>query len=91
MSLSEFELIDRYFNSVFSQGLSPGISLGIGDDAAVISPRAGQQGCICTDVLVAMFISQRLLIPLILHNVPCELTLVISPPWAPLQFVLLWA
>jgi len=53
MSLSEFELIDRYFNSVFSQGLSPGISLGIGDDAAVISPRAGQQGCICTDVLVA--------------------------------------
>jgi thiamine-monophosphate kinase len=53
MSLSEFELIERYFNSAFSQGLSPGISLGIGDDAAVISPSAGQQGCICTDVLVA--------------------------------------
>jgi len=57
MSLSEFELIDRYFKSAFSQGLSsgldPGINLGIGDDAAVISPTAGQQGCICTDVLVS--------------------------------------
>lgn len=52
MSLSEFELIDRYFKSAFSQGPSPGISLGIGDDAAVISPTVGQQGCICTDVLV---------------------------------------
>lgn len=56
MPLSEFELIDRYFESAFSQGPgsgpSPRISLGIGDDAAVISPTAGQQGCICTDVLV---------------------------------------
>ena len=53
MSLSEFELIERYFKSAFSQSLKSSISVGIGDDAALFFPTPGQQGCICTDVLVS--------------------------------------
>ena len=53
MSLSEFELIDRFFKSRFLENLHPAVSLGIGDDAAVLTGTAGQSLCVCTDVLVS--------------------------------------
>ncbi|WP_151447419.1 thiamine-phosphate kinase [Lacisediminimonas profundi] len=48
--LSEFELIDRYFN----RPLQPGgrIALGIGDDCALLAPSPGMQLAISTDMLV---------------------------------------
>ena len=52
MSLSEFELIDRFFKSRMTGDLHPAVSLGIGDDAAIMHGRPGQSLCVCTDVLV---------------------------------------
>jgi len=45
---SEFDLIERYFNRPVT-----GVALGIGDDAAVISPTADMQLVISTDTLVS--------------------------------------
>ena len=53
MSLSEFELIDRFFKSRMTGNLHPAVRLGIGDDAAIMYGRAGQPMCVCTDVLVS--------------------------------------
>ncbi|HZI82660.1 MAG TPA: thiamine-phosphate kinase [Casimicrobiaceae bacterium] len=47
MSLSEFELIDRFFRRPVRQA-----TLGIGDDAALIGPAAGCELAISTDMLV---------------------------------------
>ena len=51
MATSEFELIHRYFTRLGKQG--PWLSIGIGDDAAVITPQAGQQLLISIDTLNA--------------------------------------
>lgn len=51
MSLSEFELIHRYFDRPLAR--DAGVSLGIGDDAAVLDPPAGAQLVVTTDTLVA--------------------------------------
>lgn len=48
--MTEFELIQRYFTN--RQSPDPDIALGIGDDCALISPRAGMQLAISTDMLV---------------------------------------
>ena len=47
--MAEFSLIQNYFNRHQPQPAD----LGIGDDAAVLTPPAGQQLVICTDTLVA--------------------------------------
>ena len=53
--LSEFSLIDRFFArraaSVRSPDAAPG-TLGIGDDCALLAPRAGEMLAISTDMLV---------------------------------------
>ncbi|GMQ97181.1 MAG: thiamine-phosphate kinase [Gammaproteobacteria bacterium] len=51
MPLSEFEVINRFFAS---HGLKrPEVTLGIGDDAALITPPSGQQLVVSTDTLIA--------------------------------------
>jgi thiamine-monophosphate kinase len=50
MSIPEFELIQRFFNLQI-QG-KPDIVLGVGDDAALISPASDQQLVIAIDTLV---------------------------------------
>ena len=45
---SEFDLIQRYFKRPVT-----GVLLGIGDDAAIIAPKAGKELAISTDCLVA--------------------------------------
>ena len=50
MPVTEFELIQRYFSRI---GKPPtDVALGIGDDAALLNPPAGQQLVIATDTLV---------------------------------------
>ena len=51
MKVGEFDLIDNYFSGL--QGLSPGVVLGIGDDAAVLELAAKEQLVVSTDTLVA--------------------------------------
>jgi thiamine-monophosphate kinase len=46
--LLEFEMIKRYFDTPVS---SPFVALGIGDDCAVLSPTAGKQLLVSTDML----------------------------------------
>ncbi len=48
--MSEFELIQLFFTE--RQASTPTIPLGIGDDCALLSPRAGTQLAISTDMLV---------------------------------------
>ena len=48
--LSEFELIDRYFNRPTRAGGS--VQLGIGDDCALLIPPAGELLAVSTDMLV---------------------------------------
>lgn len=48
--MTEFELIQRYFTDRQTPG--SGVALGIGDDCALILPRAGMQLAISTDMLV---------------------------------------
>ena len=50
--MTEFELIARYFDRA-NTGASPAIALGIGDDCALLTPRAGHAIAISTDMLVA--------------------------------------
>jgi thiamine-monophosphate kinase len=51
VALSEFALIDRYFRSC---GATRGdVRLGVGDDAALLAPAAGQDLVAATDTLVA--------------------------------------
>lgn len=49
--MNEFSLIQQFFNA--PQPKNPAVLLGIGDDAAVLQPPAGQQLVISTDTLVA--------------------------------------
>lgn len=52
--LSEFSLIDRFFSrraAAMSSGAAEG-ALGIGDDCALLAPRAGEMLAISTDMLV---------------------------------------
>jgi thiamine-monophosphate kinase len=46
--LSEFEMIKRYFDTPVS---TPFVALGIGDDCAILSPTAGKQLLVSTDML----------------------------------------
>ncbi|MEM1174169.1 MAG: thiamine-phosphate kinase [Pseudomonadota bacterium] len=46
--MDEFELIRRYF----TRDAAPGVTVGIGDDAAVLEPPDGQQLVVATDTLV---------------------------------------
>jgi thiamine-monophosphate kinase len=46
--LSEFEMIKRYFDTPVS---TPFVALGIGDDCAVLTPTAGKQLLVSTDML----------------------------------------
>ncbi|WP_374621774.1 thiamine-phosphate kinase [Pandoraea sp.] len=48
--LSEFSLIDRFFAGATRQGAH--VTLGIGDDCALLRPPAGEQLAISTDMLV---------------------------------------
>jgi thiamine-monophosphate kinase len=54
MPLGEFELIGRYFRSAALEGAGPTaqVTLGIGDDAALIAPAAEKQLVVSTDSLV---------------------------------------
>jgi len=53
MALGEFSLIDRFFKSASSSdGVSSGVSVGIGDDAAVMALPADHRLVVCKDVLV---------------------------------------
>lgn len=47
MALGEFELIDRYFRRPVRRA-----ALGVGDDCALLQPRAGMQLAVSTDLLV---------------------------------------
>lgn len=51
MAAREFELIARYFAGLTPAGAD--VSLGIGDDAAVVEPPAGQRVVVTTDTLVS--------------------------------------
>lgn len=50
MPVTEFELIQRYFSRIGKPRTD--VALGIGDDAALLNPPAGQQLVIATDTLV---------------------------------------
>ncbi|WP_087722376.1 thiamine-phosphate kinase [Pandoraea sp. PE-S2T-3] len=50
LPLSEFSLIDRFFAGATRQGDQ--VTLGIGDDCALLRPPAGEQLAISTDMLV---------------------------------------
>ncbi|MBP6902527.1 MAG: thiamine-phosphate kinase, partial [Burkholderiaceae bacterium] len=47
MALGEFDLIAKYF-----QRPTPGAVLGVGDDCALLQPRAGMQWAVSSDMLV---------------------------------------
>jgi thiamine-monophosphate kinase len=51
MSISEFEVIERYFRQV--RPLRDDVVLGVGDDAALLQPPAGYQLVVAVDTLVA--------------------------------------
>jgi thiamine-monophosphate kinase len=53
---TEFDLIARYFTRALPgavTGVEAGVVLGVGDDAALVNPRAGHELAITTDLLVA--------------------------------------
>ena len=50
--MTEFELIERVFAPLAADGAA-GVVLGIGDDGAVLTPRAGEELVVVTDTMVA--------------------------------------
>jgi thiamine-monophosphate kinase len=53
MAVEEFSLIERYFQSSQGSRKISGLDLGIGDDAAILSPPSGKRLCVAVDTLVA--------------------------------------
>lgn len=53
MSLGEFDLIKQYFNKTYSQTAHHLVSIGIGDDCAILDVPNGYQIAVTTDSLVA--------------------------------------
>jgi len=53
MALSEFELIRRYFERPQAAGGRADVVLGIGDDAAIVTPPCDRDLVLCMDTLVA--------------------------------------
>ncbi len=51
--MNEFELIRRYFTPLYAQCADDGVTLGIGDDAALLAPRPGHELAVTTDTLIA--------------------------------------
>ncbi|HEY1075361.1 MAG TPA: thiamine-phosphate kinase [Fontimonas sp.] len=51
--MNEFELIRRYFEPLQGRHADDGVVLGIGDDAALLAPRAGHELAVTTDTLIA--------------------------------------
>lgn len=52
MALGEFELIRRFFAAAACARPGSGVTLGIGDDCALLAPPAGEQLAVSTDTLV---------------------------------------
>jgi thiamine-monophosphate kinase len=50
--MGEFDLIDQYFSRAAAERRSEGVALGIGDDCALLAPRAGMQLAISSDMLI---------------------------------------
>jgi thiamine-monophosphate kinase len=50
--MGEFDLIDQYFRRAAAERRNDGVALGIGDDCALLAPRAGMQLAISSDMLV---------------------------------------
>ena len=54
--MGEFDLIEQYFKrperAAQRSALAPHVTLGIGDDCALLSPRPGTQIAISSDMLV---------------------------------------
>ena len=71
--MSEFELITRLQNIINDgrPGLTQAGSIGIGDDAAVISVADGQSLLVTTDTLVSGCIFPQTLMPLTLVTSTC--------------------
>lgn len=53
MSLSEFDVIKKYFSNIICSEQTSEIKLAIGDDAAVVTVPAGKELVVCTDTLNA--------------------------------------
>lgn len=53
MPLSEFQLIARFFDALAPGGPDGGVLLGIGDDAAILRPPAGEDLLVSIDTLVS--------------------------------------
>ena len=53
MAVEEFSLIERYFKNSQASRNTSGLDVGIGDDAAILSPPAGQRLCVAVDTLVS--------------------------------------
>ncbi|MCX8565972.1 MAG: thiamine-monophosphate kinase [Glomeribacter sp. 1016415] len=51
--LTEFDVIERFFTRSHLTRHTPGITLGVGDDCALLNPALGYQLAISTDMLVA--------------------------------------
>lgn len=51
--MDEFSLIQKYFQRKSQQNSSTGVSLGIGDDAALLAPPTNHELVISTDTLIA--------------------------------------
>ena len=51
--IGEFDLIKRYFAPLGKDQVAESVLMGIGDDAAVISPRPGKELVVASDTLVA--------------------------------------
>ncbi len=51
--MNEFDLIRRYFTPLHAQRAEDGVTLGIGDDAALLAPRADHELAVTTDTLIA--------------------------------------
>lgn len=49
-NLSEFDIIAQFFTRSYNR---PDVILGVGDDAAIVAPKAGQQLVITTDTLIS--------------------------------------
>ena len=53
MAVEEFSLIERYFKNSQASLNTSDLDVGIGDDAAILSPPAGQRLCVAVDTLVS--------------------------------------
>ena len=90
MAQLEFEIIEKYFKESGLGFASPRVTMGIGDDCALITASPGQQMALSMDLLQEGVHFPESAIPELIAQRALAVNLSDRPPWVPSPCVSPW-